>query len=150
MPLPIVDMIKREDVAITDGTLAAKFRTTNGKINDVRQKKNVGYVVVGLYVPTVEEIAKAKAWAAKHEGAEMIAAVDALVPGSADDRAKFDAHKVVIREAAKAAKTPAAPAATVEVAPAADAEVTDAPDEVEVPAEAVGEVDQGELDELTM
>lgn len=151
MPLPIVHMIKTEDVGITDGTLAGKYRTTNGKINDIRQDKNFGYVVVGLYVPTVEEIAKAKAWAARHEGVEIIAAVDALVAGSAEDRAKFDANKVAIREAAKAAKTPAAPAA-VEAAPAveteaagdagAEAELVDTPAEEEI-------VSQSDLDELT-
>ena len=45
MPLPIVHMIKFSTDGETDGAVATKFRTTNGKVSDVRKDRNFGYVV---------------------------------------------------------------------------------------------------------
>ena len=44
MPLPIVFMIKFNTEGETDGAVAAKFRTTNGKVSDIRKSKNFGYI----------------------------------------------------------------------------------------------------------
>lgn len=117
MPLPIVAMIKNEDKALTDGALATKYRTTNGKISDIRKERNFGYVT-DLYVPTADEVEKSKAWAELHGGEDIKKAVEALKAGSDEDRAKYDAFKAEFNTKAKAAKANAAPAEPAEPAPA--------------------------------
>lgn len=113
MPAPIVFMIKKEDSALTDGALAAKWRTTNGKISDIRKNRNFGYID-DSYVPDAAEIEKAKAWAANHGGEEIIKAVEALVPGEAEARAKYEAARTEFKAKNKKTAAPAAPAKTEE------------------------------------
>lgn len=46
MPLPMVHLIRFGEAAdTTDGALAKKYRTTPGKINDIRKSRNFGYIV---------------------------------------------------------------------------------------------------------
>jgi len=59
MPLALVALIKREPADLSTSALAAKYRTTVGKIDDIRKGHNFGYVDAG-FCPT-EDQAKAAA-----------------------------------------------------------------------------------------
>lgn len=44
MPLALVYLIRFEETAEKDAELATKYKTSNGKISDIRKNRNFGYV----------------------------------------------------------------------------------------------------------
>lgn len=102
MPLPIVHMIKFAPEGETDGALATKFRTTNGKVSDIRKERNFGYIKED-YAPDADQIAKAVTFAEQLEDGSTLKAVKALKPASDEQVAAFEA----LRKGARKASTPA-------------------------------------------
>lgn len=122
MPLPIVHMIKFGESALTDGAMAKKFGTTNGKVSDIRKDRNFSYVTAE-YVPSADAIEGAKVYARHLKDASVAEDVAKLKPATAEELAAFDAAKKASRpvKAAKPAeevkddaKAEAAPEAKVE------------------------------------
>ena len=55
MPLAIVYCIRfLEDSEVKDGDLATKYKTSNGKISDIRKNRNFGYVTEGMNFSTAD------------------------------------------------------------------------------------------------
>lgn len=96
MPLPIVAMIKFGTSGLTDGAVAAKFRTTNGKVSDIRKDRNFGYIKED-YAPSAEMIVKAKEYATQLEDKSVMEKLDALVPATDEQAAAFDAARKASR-----------------------------------------------------
>lgn len=115
MPLPIVAMIKFGDKELTDGALAAKFRTTNGKISDIRKNRNFGYIGEE-YTPSQDQLDKAKEYAAQLEDKSVLAKLEGMKPASDEENAAFEAK----RKASRPSKAKVEKAEEV-----AEAEVTD-------------------------
>ena len=115
MPLAIVCLIKtNEPKTATVAELAAKYRTTVGKINDVLKASNFQYITEN-FKPTADMVAAAKAYAAQLEGhAESVTdAIDSLGVATAEDAAAFEAEKAKYRKPREKKTAPAgAPAAT--------------------------------------
>lgn len=127
MPLPIVHMIKFGDAGLTDGAMAAKFRTTNGKVSDVRKDRNFGYVKED-YVPSGDMIAKAKEYAAQLDDKSVLETLEAMKPASDEQNAAFDAARKATRpvkeaKAVEAKEATPASAKVVEEAPVTDDEL---------------------------
>lgn len=97
MPLPIVHAIKFGPADETDGALAAKFRTTNGKISDIRKERNFGYIKED-YVPSEEQLAKAKAYAEQLKDKSILKAISKVKPATAEQNAAFDALRKAERK----------------------------------------------------
>lgn len=130
MPLPIVKMIKFGDAGLTDGAMAAKFRTTNGKVSDIRKDRNFGYVGED-YAPSADMIAKAKEYAAQLDDKSILTDLEAMKPATDEQSAAFDAARKAsrpVKEAkepkeAKAKTATPASAKKVEEAPVTDDEL---------------------------
>jgi hypothetical protein len=103
MPLPIVHIIKFDEKG-TDGEVAKKFRTTNGKVSDIRKNRNFGYIT-DEFVPTQEMIDGAKVYAEQLDDESVLAAVNDITPAT-DEQAKAFA------DSRKGSRTKAAPAET--------------------------------------
>lgn len=103
MPAPVVLAIKTEDEGQTDGALAAKYRTTNGKVSDIRKNRNFGYITKESYVPNQDDCDKTVAWAEEHGDKDMIKWAKSLKPGSEKDRAKYDESRKASRPGRKKA-----------------------------------------------
>lgn len=95
MPLAMVYVIRFVEEG-TDGELARKYRTTPGKINDIKKNRNFAYVTEDTKF-SAAEIDKAKNRAeqfAEADQEEVIAKLDALEEASeADVTALEDARK---------------------------------------------------------
>lgn len=111
MPLPIVAMIKFGDAGLTDGAMAAKFRTTNGKVSDIRKDRNFGYVEAS-YAPSAEMIEKAKEYAGQLEDKTVLEKVETLKPATEDQAKAFDKARKDARPAKKEAPAKAEGAKT--------------------------------------
>lgn len=127
MPLPIVKMIKFAPEGETDGALAAKFRTTNGKVSDIRKERNFGYITEN-YKPSQEQLDKAKAYADQLEDKSIAKEVSKLTVASADEQAVFDAARKSVRKTTKV--TPKEEVDPEEAAQAADGAADEALDEL--------------------
>lgn len=103
MPLPIVQMIKFEGEGVTDGALAAKFRTTNGKVSDIRKDRNFGYIDKD-YVPSQDQIDKAKEFAAQLEDKSILKAIEAMKPATEEQNKAFEEKRKASRPTKVAAK----------------------------------------------
>jgi len=106
MPLPIVAMIKFSDEGQTDGALAAKFRTTNGKVSDIRKDRNFGYIGKD-YVASADMIALAATYADQLDDKSVLKAVKALKPATDEQNTAFADARKASRPAKKAADKPA-------------------------------------------
>lgn len=72
MPVAIAAAIKLgEDSEAKDSELAAKYRTTNGKIADIRADRNFAYITDG-FKPTKDMVSQAKAYAEQCESTNSI------------------------------------------------------------------------------
>lgn len=123
MPAPVVLKIKTEPSEATDGALAAKYRTTNGKVSDIRNNRNFAYITEESFVPNQSDCDGTVAWAEKHGAPEVIKWAKSLKPGSEADRAKYDEARKTSRPGRKkAADKPEGENATVstDAAPATD------------------------------
>lgn len=107
MPLPIVQMIKFAKEDQTDGALAAQFRTTNGKVSDIRKEANFGYVTKA-YVPSAEDLAKAVVFAEQLDDKSILAHIKSIKPATPEQTAAFDAARKATRKVT--VKPAAAPA----------------------------------------
>jgi len=109
MPLAIVAAIKFGESDLTDGACAAKYRTTNGKVSDVRKDRNFGYIT-DKYVPSADDLAKALEYAGQLEDKTVEAGIKKMKPATAEQTAAFDEARKSTR---KTSKKPAAAAADV-------------------------------------
>lgn len=108
MPLAIVALIKFGEAELSDGACAAKYRTTNGKVSDVRKDRNFGYVTEA-YVPSEADIAKAIKYADQLDDKSVAEGLSKMTPATDEQVAAFDASRKSTRKTSK----PAAPAADV-------------------------------------
>ncbi len=108
MPLIIVSLIKFADAGMTDGALATKFRTTNGKVSDIRKSRNFGYIDEN-FKPNADMKAKAAEFAAQLDDKTVLEAVEATPIGTDEELAAFEATRKASRPGRKAA--PVVPAA---------------------------------------
>lgn len=127
MPAPVVLAIKSEPVEATDGALAAKYRTTNGKVSDIRKNRNFAYIKPETFVADQGDCDKTVAWAEQHGEAGMIEWAKSLQPGSADDRKAYDEDRIASRPGRKKKEVAEEPVAEntgglVDEAPAPDAD----------------------------
>lgn len=119
MPLLIVSMIKFGTEGQTDGALATKFRTTNGKVSDVRKDRNFGYITKD-FVPTADMIKGAEEYAAQLSDKDVLKAVKATKPATEKQTAAFEELRKNSRPGRKKAETPDTPAV-----PASDEDLKD-------------------------
>lgn len=101
MPAPVVLAIKSEPAEATDGALAAKYRTTNGKVSDVRKNRNFGYIQEDTFVANQADCDNTVKWAEAHGDEAMINWAAGLTPGSEEDRAKYDESRKAARPGRK-------------------------------------------------
>ncbi len=106
MPLAIVAMIKFSEPDLSDGACAAKYRTTNGKVSDIRKDRNFGYIT-DKFVPSADDIAKAVEYAGNLEDKTVGVALGAMKPATEEQAAEFAASRKATRKTTKKA-TPAA------------------------------------------
>ena len=100
MPLPIVHMIKFGTEGETDGAVAAKFRTTNGKVSDVRKNRNFGYIHED-YKPSQEMLDKAAVYAEKLEDSSVLKAVKKITVADEKQQVAFDEARKASRPGRK-------------------------------------------------
>lgn len=137
MPVAVVAMIRFKCAGMGTSAIAAKYRTTIGKVDDILKGRNFGYVVES-FVPSEQQIADAKVYLEQLTGenaTETLAILEAM--GQAEDGgAAFEEARKASR---KSSKKP-------EDAPAEDAETSAANGEEAVPAEdSVEETDMSEF-----
>ena len=97
MPLPIVYMIKfKSSEDETASALAAKYRTTVGKISDVRKGANFGYVEKG-YIASKEQIEKAVTYAEQLEDKSIVKGLKTLKPATDEQNTAFVAQRKAAR-----------------------------------------------------
>lgn len=106
MPLPIVQCIKLESADIADNALAKKYRTTAGKISDIRKGRNFEYISKTT-VFSGDQLNDAVQYAEQLDS-ESEAAVKKVVskmkPGSAEDEAKLKDARIAARKTKEGAK----------------------------------------------
>ena len=116
MPLLIVSMIKFGNDGVTDGALAAKYRTTNGKVSDIRKNRNFGYITKD-FVPTADMIEGAQGYADQLADKDVAKAVKDTKPASDKQTAAFEELRKASRPGRKAAEKPAEAAGSGEDSP---------------------------------
>jgi len=100
MPVPMVFLI-RFAFQGTDGELAAMFRTTPGKVNDIKKGRNFGYITEDTKF-TKEQIDAARERATKlsdEDKAKVLAELDKMTPAT-------EAEAAQLEESRKAARKP--------------------------------------------
>lgn len=99
MPVAIVALIRFNEEETSTSACAAKYRTTVGKVDDIRKGRNFGYVD-GDFVPTQEQADAALAYIDQLEDAESI--VEALAGmGITEDGSEFEAKRSSMRKSTK-------------------------------------------------
>ena len=106
MPLAIVAMIKFGETDLTDGACAAKFRTTNGKVSDVRKNANFGYISEE-YIPSADDIAKAVVYAEQLEDKSVAEVLGKMKPATKEQTDTFDTSRKATRKTSAAKDAPA-------------------------------------------
>lgn len=137
MPVAIVAQIRFAEGDATTSAVAAKYRTTVGKVDDIRKNRNFGYVDAE-FKPTADQLAAAKAYAEQLGDASksVIASLEGM--GLAEDGGEaFEAKRSAARKSKKA-----------EEAPAEGADEAEGTDEAEVTEEAGDTVVDADLDDL--
>ena len=117
MPVAIAAVVKHAVSAdLKDAEVAAMFRTTNGKVADLRADRNFAYVT-DTFKPTKEQKAQALAYAEQCEAsAKIVKMIKALgvateAEATAADEARKAARKTPGKPKTKAAKEKAEEAA---------------------------------------
>jgi hypothetical protein len=115
MPVAVVAMIRFKEIGVGTSALAAKYRTTIGKIDDILKGRNFGYISEN-FQPSEAQVADAKVYLgnlSEANQADTLAKLDAMGVnedgGAGFDEARKAARKTKAKPAASAA--PAAPAA---------------------------------------
>lgn len=106
MPLPIVALIKFDEKG-TDGEVAKKYRTTNGKVSDIRKNRNFGYVTED-FKPTQEMVDAAKVYAEQLDDESVLAAVNDFEIATPEEAAAFAEGRKGSRSKSTPATTTAA------------------------------------------
>lgn len=110
MPLPIVFQVKFDTG--TDAELAAKYRTTNGKVSDIKKDRNFGYITKG-FKPTQEMVDAAVVYAAQLKDASVVKSLKAMPIASEKEAAAFiESRKATRKTVAPAEATSAVDEAT--------------------------------------
>jgi hypothetical protein len=126
MPAAVVALIRYKEEGVATAAIAAKYRTTVGKVDDIKKGRNFGYIT-DEFKPTPEQVADAKGYIEQLIGdnaVEVAGKLEAL--GVAEDGgAAFEAARI----AARKSKAPATAPVDTEVA--APVEGGDPVDEVE-------------------
>jgi hypothetical protein len=117
MALPLVYMIRFQEEG-SDSEIARKYRTTVGKVSDVKKVRNFAYIVEG-FVPTQEMVDACQVRCNDlDEGESIMEAVNALGIAGEDDLKAFEESKAANRKV----RAPKKVAATDEDASAESAE----------------------------
>lgn len=99
MPVAIVALIRFGEEETSTSACAAKYRTTVGKVDDIRKGRNFGYVDSD-FVPTQEQADAALAYIDQLEDADSI--VEALAGlGITEDGSEFEAKRSSMRKSTK-------------------------------------------------
>jgi len=99
MPVQVVKMIRfHSDDDMTVSALAAKYRTTVGKINDVKAGNNFGYVKED-FKPSAEQLEAAKSYIEKCEDDDLTDLVDSFAVATPEETAEFEELRKASRKA---------------------------------------------------
>jgi hypothetical protein len=135
MPVAVVALIRFKEEGVATAALAAKYRTTVGKVDDIKKCRNFGYVTED-FKPTPEQVEAAKGYLSQlsdENSADAIAKLEGM--GLADDDgAAFEAARLAFRKRK-------APAEDTQASPS---EPDSAPD---APADEIEETDMSEFTE---
>lgn len=114
MPVAVVALIRFAETEATTSAVAAKYRTTVGKVDDIRKNRNFGYVDAS-FAPTEDQKADAVKYIEQLEGDNVQSALSLLDGlGVAEDGGEaFEAKRSSMRKSKKA-EAPEAPADEVE------------------------------------
>ena len=101
MPLPLVRTIKFGHADLNDSQVADMYRTTSGKVSDIRKGRNFGYVGEDNVAFTEEQIEAAKARIAElPDAAPVEAAMEAagIKVGSEEEISAFEESRAGSRK----------------------------------------------------
>ena len=124
MPVAVVAMIRYQEVETATAACAAKYRTTVGKIDDIKKGRNFGYISED-FQPSEEQKALAVEFLEQLIGDNALTTLDALnAMGIAEDGgASFEeARKAARKSKVKVPATPAEDAGEDEVPESEDFE----------------------------
>jgi len=126
MPVAIAAVVKHHiDAEMKDAEVAAMFRTTNGKVADLRADRNFAYVTAD-FKPTKEQVAQAVEYADQcDDGAKIKKLIKAMGVATEEEAAALDEARKATR------KTPGKPKAPKKKAKSKDEAEIDAEDESE-------------------
>lgn len=111
MPLAIVALIKFNEAGATTAALAAKYRTTVGKVSDIQKDRNFNYITKE-FAPTAQMKDDAKAFVKGFPDEKVIIAqIDGMKIATEEQAKAFDEIKKRSRPGRKAAETAASPEA---------------------------------------
>lgn len=115
MPVVIVAMIRNLEAETATAAIAAKYRTTVGKVDDIKKGRNFGYVD-GTFKPTEAQKADAIKYIEQLDESVVAGALEALDNmGLAEDGgASFEAARTAARKSKSKADKPAAEGDIVE------------------------------------
>jgi len=103
MPVQVVKMIRfHSDPEMSRSAIAALYRTTVGKVNDILKGSNFSYVTED-FKPTEEQLAAAKEYIAKCENDELTKLVDSFEVATEEEAAKFEEARIASRKPRKKA-----------------------------------------------
>ena len=132
MPVAVVAMIRFKETGMTTSAIAAKYRTTIGKVDDISKGRNFGYVT-GSFAPSAQQVTDAMTYLEQLSDENALSAVKILEGmGLAEDGGEaFEAARKASRKTSK--KTEEAPAQEGEVAsPSGDGTDDDAVEETDM------------------
>lgn len=101
MPVAVVALIRFNETETSTAAAAAKYRTTVGKVDDIRKNRNFAYVDAD-FKPTEQQVADAKVYLEQLSGDDAVNAIQALENmGIAADASEFEAKRASMRKSAK-------------------------------------------------
>jgi hypothetical protein len=106
-------MIRFQDKELSTSAVADKYRTTVGKVDDIRKNRNFGYITED-FKPTPADVEAAKGYLSQLTGENATNTIDALeaLELATDDGAAFEAARKAARKVTpkEASAAPAEPA----------------------------------------
>jgi hypothetical protein len=123
MPVAVVALIRFAETEATTSAVAAKYRTTVGKVDDIRKNRNFSYVDAS-FAPTADQKAEAVKYIEQLEGGDVQSALSLLDGlGVAEDGGEaFEAKRSSMRKSKKA-QAPEAQAPEAQVDEVEDADL---------------------------
>lgn len=104
MPVAVVALIRFSETETSTSACADKYRTTVGKVDDIRKNRNFAYVDES-FVPTEQQVADAKVYLEQLSDDNALNAIQALeAMGVAADASDFEAKRTAMRKTTKKAE----------------------------------------------